>query len=190
MTTSVAPFGVRAVSHPSGSIRSECFIQTSIPASACYKGDPVKLTGADSAGNCVIAAGGDAIIGVFDGCEYIDATGKPTVSSYWPASLSGVTGIKWYVITDPLTTFEVQGAGAVASTAIGDSADLTIAAGNVNTGVSASYLTTGSLKGAATVGQWRIMGLSTTPNNAWGDTATVLRVTMGLNQRFTQVNSI
>ena len=188
MSATNAPFGVRAVYHPSGVIRSEAFFPTTIPASACYRGDPVKLTGdGDVVG---IATGSNAIIGIFDGCEYVDAQGVPQTSPYWPASLSGVTNIKWYVITDINTVFEVQGAGAVAATAVGDSADLTIAAGNTNTGTSASYLATGSLSGAATVKQWRIMGLGQQVNNAWGDSYTIVRVTIGQSQRFTEVNAI
>src|SRR5574343_1184585 len=99
-----APFGLKAVFHPSGVIRTETFFPQSINSSACYKGDPVKLTGGTDVVS--IAAGSDAIIGVFDGCEYIAADGTPVQSPYWPASLSGVTNIKWYVITDPLTGFE------------------------------------------------------------------------------------
>lgn len=188
MSATNAPFGLRAVFHPSGTIRTETFFPTAINASACYKGDPVKLTGGTDVVS--IATGSNAIIGVFDGCKYIDSTGKPTYSPYWPASLSGVTGIEWYVITDPLTVFEAQGAGSVAATAIGDSCDLTIAAGNANTGVSGSYLTSGTLSGAATVKQWRIMGLGQQVDNAWGDSYTIVRVTIGQSQRFTEVNAI
>src|SRR5574343_342130 len=183
-----APFGLKAVFHPSGVIRTETFFPQSINSSACYKGDPVKLTGGTDVVS--IATGSNAIIGVFDGCRYTDATGRPTYSPYWPASLSGVTNIEWYVITDINTVFEVQGAGSVAATAIGDSADMTIAAGNTNTGVSGSYLATGSLSGAATVKQWRIMGLGGATDNAWGDSYTIVRVTIGQSQRFTEVNAI
>ena len=106
MSTTSSPFGIRAVYHPSGVIRTETFYPSTIPASACYKGDPVKLTGdGDVVG---IAAANDAIIGIFDGCRYTDSTGKPTYSPYWPAALSGVTNMEWYVITDQATEFEIQ----------------------------------------------------------------------------------
>ena len=148
MSATNAPFGVKAVYHPSGTIRPECFFPTTVNASACYRGDPVKLTGGTDV--VAIATGSNAIIGIFDGCEYTDTNGVPQYSPYWPASLGAVTNIKWYVITDINTVFEVQAVGTVAATAIGDSADLTIAAGNVNTGTSASLLNTASLSGAAT----------------------------------------
>ena len=187
MSAVSSPFGAKAVLHPSGTIRTETFFPTAINASACYKGDPVKMTGGTDV--VAIAAAGDNIIGIFDGCKYTDSTGKPTYSAYWPASLSGVTQIEWYVITDVMTVFEIQQGGSAAATAIGDSADFVIAAGNANTGVSASYLNT-SLKGAAAVGNFRIAGLGGGIDNAWGDAFTILRVTIGKSQRFAQTNSI
>lgn len=190
MSATASPFGIRAVYHPSGTIRTETFTPTdgSIPASACYKGDPVKLTGDGAVVG--IAAAGDNIIGVFDGCEYTDATGKPTVSSYWPASMSGVTNMKWYVITDINTVFEIQGAtGSWAATAIGDSANFVIGAGSVNTGVSTTALSA-SLTGAAAVGNFRIQGLAPYANNSWSDSFPILRVTIGKSQRFAQTNAI
>ena len=186
MTAAVARFGARAVYHPSGTIRTETFYPTVSTNAAIYKGDLVKLDG--TTGVVIISAAGDASIGVFDGCRYNDATGKPTYSPYWPGSTSGATNIEFYVITDILTEFEIQSGTAVAATAIGDSANVTVAAGNTNTGISGSYL--GALTGAAAVGNFRIMGLAPYLDNAWGDAYTIVRVTLGANQRFTQVNAI
>ena len=189
MSATSAPFGVKAVYHPSGVIRTRVLSGfTSIPSAAVYKGDLVKLTG-DGAVAAIIAAN-DPAYGIFDGCEYIDATGKPVVSPYWPASLSGVTGIKWYVVPfDPMLECEIQAGGAVAVTAIGDSADIVIAAGNVNTGVSGSYMNS-TLKGPAAVGNFRILGLGGAADNAWGDAYTIVRVQIAKNQLLAQVNSI
>lgn len=187
MTATSAPFGARAVYHPSGIIRPTTYYPAAINASACYKGDLVKLTGGTDV--VAISAANDASIGVFDGCKYFDATGKPVYSPYWPASLVGVTNIEWYVIDDILTEFEIQMNGSAAATAIGDSADIVVAAGSAYTGISASYLNT-TLKGAAAVGNFRIMGAGLGVDNAFGDAYTILRVKFGKNQQFTQVNSI
>jgi len=189
MSATASPFGVRAVYHPSGTIRTRTMSGfTSIPSAAVYKGDLVKLTG-DGAIAAIIAAN-DAAFGIFDGCRYNDATGKPTYSPYWPASLSGVTQIEWYLIPfDPLLECEVQCGGAVAVTAIGDSADVVIAAGNVNTGISGTSMNS-TLKGAAAVGNLRILGLAPYQDNAWGDTYTIVRVQIAKNQILTEVNSI
>lgn len=187
MSTVASRFGAKAVFHPSGTIRTETFFPTTIPSAAIYKGDLVKLSGD---GDVIqICAANDASVGVFDGCEYVDATGKPVVSPYWPASLSGVTNIKFHVITDILTVFEIQSQASRAATDIGDSADVVVAAGNANTGISGSYLNT-TQKGAAAVGNFRIMGLGGGLDNAWGDAFTIVRVTRAKDQRFTQVNSL
>lgn len=187
MSTVASRFGAKAVFHPSGVIRAEVFFPTTIPSAAIYKGDLVKLSGD---GDVIqICAANDASIGVFDGCEYTDVTGKPNYSPYWPASMAGVTGIKFYVITDINTVFEIQSQASRASTDIGDSADVVVAAGNANTGISGSYLATAQ-KGAAAVGNFRIAGLGGGADNAWGDAFTIVRVTRGKDLRFTQVNSL
>jgi len=190
MGTTAAPFGVRAVYHPSGTIRTRTLSGfTSIPSSAVYKGDLIKLVGDGSI--AAIIAANDAAYGIFDGCRYTDSSGKPTYSPYWPASLSGVTNIEWYVVPfDPLLECEIQAAtGSWAVTATGDSADIVIAAGNANTGVSGSYMSA-TLKGAAAVGNFRIMGLAPYVDNSWADSYPILRVQIAKNQILTEVNSI
>ena len=186
MTANAAYFGAKAVYHPSGIIRTETFYPTVATNAAIYKGDLVKLDG--TTGVCIVSGAGDASIGVFDGCRYLDATGTPINSPYWPGSTTGATNIEFYVITDQSTEFEIQASIAVAATAIGDSANITYAAGSTNTGVSGCYIA--ALTGAAAVGNWRIMGLGGGLDNAWGDAKTIVRVMLGANQRTTQVNAI
>lgn len=189
MSATNAPFGVRVVYHPSGVIRTRTLTGFStIPSAAVYRGDLVKLTGGTDVAS--IIAANDAAFGVFDGCRYTDSTGRPTYSPFWPASLSGVTNIEWYVIPfDPLMECEIQAGGSIANTAIGDSADVVIAAGNANTGVSGSYMNT-TLKGAAAVGNFRILGAAPYADNAFGDSYTIVRVQIAKNQLLTEVNSI
>lgn len=189
MSATAAPFGVKAAYHPSGTIRTKTLSGfTSIPSAAVYQGDLIKLTG-DGAIAAIVTAN-DASYGIFQGCRYNDATGKPTYSPYWPASLSGVTQIEWYVIPfDPMLECEIQAGGAVAVTAIGDSADIVIATGNANTGISGSYMNS-TLKGAAAVGNFRILGLAPYEGNAWGDAYTIVRVQIAKNQLLTEANAI
>lgn len=190
MSAVSSPQGFVPVFHPSGQTVANPYYPTvsSGPSSAIYKGDPVKLTGDTNV--VTLAADGDAIIGVFAGCEYTDVDGRPRYSPYWPGTTTGATNIVFYVYDDPFIIYEAQGAGSVANTAIGDSCDSTAATGSTYTGVSAVVLKTGTLSGAATVKQWRIMGLGGQITNAWGDAYTVLRVTIGQSQRFTEVNAI
>lgn len=191
MTAVAAPQGLLPVYHPSGVNIPQSVYQPTVsngPTAAIYKGDPVVLSGDTSV--VTIASGSAAILGVFAGCEYTDATGKPVVSPYWPGTTTGATNIKFYVYDCPFTIYEVQGAGAVANTAIGDSADTTIAAGSTSTGVSGTKLATGTLSGAATVKQFRIVGLGGGSDNAWGDAFTIVRVRIGQSQLITTPNAI
>lgn len=186
MSATSSTQGFAPVWHPSGQIVANLYEPTVSTNAAIYKGDPVKLDG--TTGVCVIAAGSDAIIGVFAGCEYVDVDGKPTFRPYWPGSTAGATNIKFWVYDDPFIVYEVQDVGSLAATAIGDSADSVIVAGSTATGVTGSYLST--LGGAGTVKQWRVMGLGRAVDNAWGDAYTIVQVTMGQSQRITQVNAI
>jgi hypothetical protein len=188
MSATSSPFGFKPVFHPSGQIVANAYYPTVSTNAAIYRGDPVKLDG--TTGVVILAGDSDAIIGMFAGCEYTDVDGKPNLKPYWPGSTAGATNIVFYVYDDPFIIYEAQGAGVVAATAIGDSCDSTAATGSTYTGTSAIVLKTGTLSGAATVKQWRIMGLGGQIDNAWGDAYTVLRVTIGQSQRFTEVNAI
>lgn len=189
MSATASPFGCRAVFHPTGVVRQKMLTGfTSIPSAAVYKGDLIKLTG-DGAIAAIITAN-DAACGIFEGCEYQTADGTPVISPYWPASLAGVTNIKWYYTQfEASMECELQSNGSIALTAIGDSADMVIAAGSANTGISGSSINS-SLKGAAAVGNFRIIGLGQQLDNAWGDAYTIVRVQIAKNQFLTEVNSI
>lgn len=192
MSATNAPQGFIPVYHPSGQIVANLYEPTVATNAAIYKGDPVVLTGATSVCTIAVGSGGSPglVSGVFAGCEYINADGKPVYSPYWPGSTTGATGIKYWIYDDLNIVYEVQGDGSVANTAIGDSANFTAAAGSTYTGVTASVLQTSSLAGAATAKQFRIIGLGQQVDNAWGDSYTVVRVQIAQNQRFTPVNSI
>ena len=47
------------------------------------------------------------ILGVFNGCSYVDPSGDIIYSNYWPANATG-TDIFANVIDDPSATFEIQ----------------------------------------------------------------------------------
>jgi hypothetical protein len=175
MTTVVAPFGLRPVNHPSGMIRPKR-LQDGIASgygSALYQGVPVML---NSSGNLVIATTNADIVGCFWGVEYT-LSGRRIIGGYWPAStVPDTTGDPFYVyyFDDPLITYEIQGAGSYAQTSIGDQADFaTLTAGSTVTQVSGAAL--GTLAGAGVQAQFRITGLALYPNNAWGDTYTIVQ---------------
>lgn len=175
MTTTSAPFGLRPVNHPSGTVRPKR-LQNGLAsgyATALYQGTPIAL---DTNGNLVIATATNDLIGCFWGVEYTLA-GRRIIGGYWPAStVPDTTGDPFYVyyFDDPTITYEIQGAGSYAQTAIGAQADFSnITSGSTITQISGCTLTT--LETAGQQGQFRITGLGLYPNNAWDDDYTIVQ---------------
>jgi hypothetical protein len=142
-------------------------------STAILKGQPVKM---DTSGTIVVAAAGDAFMGAFSGVEWTDTTGRRRVSNYWPASTAYQTGsCIAYFYQDPNIVYEIQAAGSLAQTSIGDEADLSnTTAGSTTTGLSAATLST-TLAGSGNSAQMRIINLAPYPDNAWGDSYTIVR---------------
>lgn len=175
MSATAAPFGLRPVYHPSGNARASEYSIAAAYTTSIFKGDPVLL---DTNGTITRSAAGNTLYGVFMGCEYVDSTGKPTYSNFWPGA-SGCTEIKAWVITDAETVYEIQGVSALTQAAIGDECDIsTYAAGSTSTGLSIVSAATGALAGAASSAQLRIVGVAPYPDNAITDTYPILRVTI------------
>jgi hypothetical protein len=156
-------------------------------ATAIFKGDPVIL-GAN--GTVTVGAAAAALMGVFAGCEYVDSTGKPTLSNFYPAAQSVQSGseIRCYVYDDPNIVYEIQAVGQLSATLatamafIGDEADITYVAGSTSTGLSACNLNTAAMAGAGAQKQFRIIGVGLSPDNAITDLYPILRVTLANTQ--------
>ena len=102
-------------------------------------------------------------VGVFNGCFYTDPTSKkPTWSNYYPGSITA-SDIVAFVFDDPDLTFEIQSAGTIGTTAIGNNADTEGVTGSTINGQSTMELS-GTV--AATTAQMRIVGLSKDPDNS------------------------
>jgi hypothetical protein len=131
---------------------------------ALYHGDPVQMTGTGR--NIQQCAAGGVPVGVFIGCEYVDANNRIIFSKHWPASQTSLTAVKAYVVDDPDAVFEIEADSAAAGD-VGALCDWVIAAGSTLTGVSATYA---AVTGAtATTGKsLRILGLRELPDNAYG----------------------
>lgn len=176
MSATSAPYGFVPLNHPTGEARAVPYTIASGYATDIYKYQPVKLV---TAGSIQAAAAGDALLGVFAGCEYVDANGVPHVSNTWPASTTA-TKIVAYVWDDPLTRFSAQADGSVATTAIGDQADESNATANGN-GMSQATLSA-TLKGAGVQGQFRIMAFEGSVDNVAGDSFTKVVVQIAKHQ--------
>ena len=187
MSATAAAMGLVPVFHPSGLIRADAFTILAAYNTAIYKGDPVIL---NANGTVTVGTAAAALMGVFAGCEYVDSTGKPTYSNFYPASQSVQTGsiITAWVYTDPNIVYEIQAVGQLSATFatamafIGDEADITYVAGSTSTGISAVNLATGTMAAAGNQKQFRIVGAGLAPDNAITDAYPVLRVTLANTQ--------
>jgi hypothetical protein len=144
--------------HPSGQSRANRYNILNNAGTgygtSIYKGDLVELDTGNN-GTIEISDGSSACLGVFAGCEYIDPTGKPVSSPYWPASTLVLSGsqIVAYVYDDPATVFKVgvtANASSYDQTAIGDQCDVASGTGNTSTGLSGNSVTAAKVGNGAT----------------------------------------
>jgi hypothetical protein len=197
MSAVSAPFGLRPSFHNSGQMRPKAYTITSTYATSIYSGDPVKLTD-----NGVIQLGtsdgtrsgtvdGIALLGVFAGCQYLDATGKPTISPFWPSGTTGTEIVAW-VYDDPETLFDVQydnpSAGTTVQTAVGEECDWVVASpgGSTSTGLSNTKLSAIQ----ATSGQFQITGFAYGVNDTLTDAFVVATVRINEHHYKAAVNSV
>ena len=145
-------------------------------ASAIFQGSPVKaeLTG----GTIQVASAtgdGDQLVGVFAGCEYVDATtGKLKFSNTWPGSGSANTNfdIKGFVYDNPMQRFIIASDGtntdrATAKASIFKTAELENgASGNTTTGISTAQIDISTAEATDTSNPLMILGIYEDPTNA------------------------
>ena len=178
MANANVAFGFKPVgkhgSSPATQGTSQYFIASD--ASAIFQGSPVKaeLTGGtiqigSASGN------GDQLVGIFAGCEYVDATtGKLKFSNTWPGSGSANTNfdIKGFVYDDPSQRFIICSDGtntdrATAKADIFKTADLADgASGNTTTGISTAKLDISTAENTDTSNVVMILGIHEDVTNA------------------------
>jgi hypothetical protein len=137
---------------------------------AIYRGDVVELTGTGKNIAKSAAANVDNV-GVFAGCYYTDATGKPVFSKYWPGVSDSKTNIVALVWDDPNIVWEVQADGCVAGE-VGVVCDWNVGAGNTASGLSGLYAVVSGTS-ATSGGSLKVMGLVDRPDNAYGSYAKI-----------------
>lgn len=178
MSSTSQPFGLRPAYSPSGVIRPTAYTIASAYGSNILQNQPVKI-GTD--GTLQAAAIGDRFIGSFQGVEFTDTDGRRRVSNKWTASTSA-TEIVAYATLDPSIVFEIQANGSIAVSDIGSQADYTtITAGSTTTGLSAVMLDTATLTNSGNA-SLRIIGIAPGPDNAAGDSFTVVQVQVSEHQ--------
>jgi hypothetical protein len=200
MSATNAPFGLRPAFHPSGLDRAQALangIQSGLAVNI-LKGQPVSyvtaavLTATSLSGiaNGTIvpsatpgnsaASSGYQVAGAFAGVEWTDSTGRRRVSNYWPSGTTFITGsCIAYFYNDEKIVYEIQADGSLAQTSIGGEYNFSnITAGSTTTGLSQCTLATASNQANAAQGQMRVVDLAPLVDNAWGDSYTVVRVTL------------
>lgn len=187
MTTTLAPFGLKPVFHPTGISRPQALDGgiTSGYASSIFLGDPVRIP--SGTGVLAVSTGSDTILGSFAGCEYTDTFGRTHEQASWAAN-TVATNIRAYFHSDPFVVYAIQSSGSLAQTAIGNQADTTIGSGSTVTQVSAATIGT-SLAGGGASKQLRILGLFPLDGNAWGDTYTIVLVNISKHQFLAPANA-
>ena len=197
MSSISAPFGFRASYHNSGQMRPKAYVIASTYAANIFSGDPVKLTDngviqlGTSDGTRTGTTDGISLLGIFAGCQYLDASGKPTISPFWPSGASGTEIVAW-VYDDPETLFDVQynnpSAGTTVQTAVGEECDWTVASpgGSTQTGLSNTFLTAIQ----ATSGQFQITGFGYEINDSLTDAYVVVSVRINEHHYKAAVNSV
>jgi hypothetical protein len=197
MSSISAPFGFRASYHNSGQMRPKAYVIASAYAANIFSGDPVKLTDngviqlGSSDGTRTGTTDGVSLLGIFAGCQYLDASGKPTISPFWPSGATG-TEITAWVYDDPETLFEVQynnpSTGTTVQTAVGEECDWTVASpgGSTQTGLSNTFLTAIQ----ATSGQFQITGFGFEINDSLTDAYVVVSVRINEHHYKAAVNSV
>ena len=87
--------------------------------------------------NPASTSGGDAVLGVFNGCFFTDpVTNKPTFSNFYPSASSAATDIIANVIDDPNTIFLMNSDEAFPVTKIFANFNVDAGTGSTTTGIS------------------------------------------------------
>lgn len=191
MASTASPYGFRAVNEIgglpyAGSTRT-FLINPAGYANNIFNGSLV-FVGSDGYLQLVTATGADATtnafpagttltgaVGVFVGCSYYNAQGQLIFSQYYPAATTGV--VQAMVIDDDRTIFQVQAAGVISQTELGNNVYLANAqststgsttTGNSNIAVNATAVTTSAA--------FRIVGFVESTTSTVGDAYTDILV--------------
>ncbi len=181
MSATAAPFGLRPVYHPSGSIRPVAVTIASALATNIFQYSPVQYVAAS--GTLALAAAGSRAIGVFMGVEFTPNDGRRRYSNTWPTG-QVATEIVAYITRDHTIIYEIQANGSLAQDDIGECADWTVndtTAGNTTTGLSNVALATPP---AAAIAGLQIIGFPPYVDNVVGDAFTIAEVMIAEHQFF------
>lgn len=184
MAKTASPYGLRPVKRADGmpyaGAVTHYLIDPAGEATNIFYGQVVHLgadgyialstaTGADSTTNALPT--GTTLrgsVGVFVGCEYVNAQGQLIHSQYYPVGTKGV--VKAYVVTDPDVLFQAQLDGSATIAALGQNTFFA-AAQSTSTGSTATGNSTSALDATvvATTAAFRIVEFVSPVGDAYPD---------------------
>jgi len=182
MATTSSPYGLRPINRIDGmpyAGATETFLIDPAGYNTNIFNGSVVILNANGYINISIASGGDittnnlgganlGALGVFVGCEYVNAQGQVINSQFYPANTTGVITAK--VITDPNVAFQAQLDAAVTQAALGANTLFPIVqatgTGSTRTGNSNSAL---DATVQTTAAAFRIVGFVSPPTEAFPD---------------------
>lgn len=169
-------------------------IQTAATAGSSnviYQGSPVIPLSNGMIDIVGAAAGGTVpLLGAFLGCNYIDLTGKPKWSSFWPGtSAVYANSIATAIISaHPDQTFLINCDAAAADTLVHNNANFaTATSGSTTSGLSSGKLAVSTAATTNTL-NLRILGFEDTPANSDASVAGRLAIVL-LNNHFYRYNA-
>jgi hypothetical protein len=180
MATTASPYGLRPVNRvdglPYAGATQAFLINPAGTNTNIFNGSIVALnadgyivlmtsdTGSDDSTNAFPAG----TIGVFVGCQYINAQGQVINSQYYPSGTTGV--VTAFVVTDPNVVFQAQLDGSGAQAVLGSNTFLaavqSTSTGSTQTGNSTVALDATVQTAAAA---FRIVGFASGPGDAFTD---------------------
>lgn len=184
MATTASPYGLRPVKRADGmpyaGAVTQYLIDPAGEATNLFYGQVVHIgtdgylalstaTGADGTTNALpIGTTLRGSVGVFVGCEYINAQGQVIFSQYYPSGTTGV--VKASVVNDPDVLFQAQLDGTVTQAAVGQNtyfaAVQSTSTGSTRTGNSTSALDATTV---ATTAAFRIVEFVSPVGDAFPD---------------------
>lgn len=158
------PNGLTAIRHLTGGVLRASGKYTIAPAYATqiFSGDLVKSAG--SGATIEKAAATESALGVFAGCNFVDANGNIEYRPYWPApgSVAAGTEVQALVFDDPDFVFEVQADDTLVAASLGQNFDIVDGGGSAITGRSGVELDVAT---AGATGQLRSLRFLDNPVN-------------------------
>ena len=118
------PFGLKVANHTDGIMTyTEVDIDPATTA-AIKDGQPVSYVPGTGVIAPTTAGPGNRVAGIFAGCYYYDAEGRPQNSKHWPGPGIGAQKAIGYIYDQPDLVFEVQADGPVPRQMIGSQGQL------------------------------------------------------------------